>query len=155
METFPTVSVFWVSSVILWVFLLVTTLYQGNRGILRRKGYSEPYVEYIRRSCLRRNIGIALVVPLLGIVAGFLVSVVAGDIETPQHAGYVFLLWLLLIIPFPLLDHRRSARESKEIAQATGATVVVDFNYRVLHLVFRPAIECQHVVHVSLVALRP
>ena len=138
MQTFPIVSVFWVSCIIVWIFLLGTTLYQVNRGILRRKGYSEPYREYLRRSCLRRNIGIAILVPVLGIAAGLLVYAVAGDIETPQNAGYVLLLWLLLIIPFPILDHRKSAKESKEIVRATGVTVVVDFNYRVLHLVFWP-----------------
>jgi hypothetical protein len=121
--------------------MLVTTLYQVNREVLKRKGYSDQYVEYLRRSCLRRNVGIAIIVPVLGILAGFLVYAVAGDIKTPQNASYVLLLWLLLVVPFPILDHRKSARESKEIVQATGATVVVDFNYRVLHLVFQPWLE--------------
>jgi len=141
MEAFPILSVFWISCIILWVFLLAVTLYQTNRGILERKGYSEAYVAYLRRSGLRRNTGIAIVVPLLGIVAGVLVYAVAGDIDMPEHAGYVLLLWLLLIIPFPIIDHRRSAKETKEIVLKTGATVVVDLNYRVLHLVFQPRLE--------------
>ena len=141
MESFPIVSVFWISCLIVWVFLFGTTLYQTNRRLLERKGYSEPYREYLRRTCLRRNIGIAIVVPALGIVSGLVVYLVAGDIETSQHAAYVLLLWLLLIIPFPVLDHKKSAQEAKEIVQETGATIVVDFNYRVLHLVFQPRLE--------------
>jgi len=141
METFPILSVFWISCIILWVFLLAVTLYQTNRSILERKGYSEAYVAYLRQSGLRRNIGIAIVVPLLGVVAGLLVYAVAGDIHTPQHASYVLLVWLLLIIPFPIIDHRQSAKKAKEIVLTTGATVVVDLNYRVLHLVFQPRLE--------------
>jgi hypothetical protein len=141
METASLMSIFLVSFTTLWVFLLVLTLYQTNTRRLIRKGYPEESFAYLKNSNIRRNSGIAVVVPLLGLTSAFIVWAVTGDLEEPSHMAAVLLVWLILIAPFPILDYRKSAREQRELALRTHSNIVVDFNFTILHLVFRPSLE--------------
>lgn len=141
METTNLMSIFLVSFTTLWVFLLILTLYQTNARRLIRKGYPEESVAYLKKSNIRRNAGIAIVVPLLGLTSAFIVWAVTGDLENPSHMAAVLVLWLILIVPFPILDYRKSAREYRELALKTHSSIVVDFNFNILHLVFRPSLE--------------
>jgi len=141
METTSLASIFLAAFITLWAFLLSVTLYQTNTRRLLQKGYPEESIAYLKRSNIRRNTGIAVIVPLLGITSAFIVWAVTGNLENPSNMIAVFLLWLLLIVPFPILDYRKSAREQRELALRTHSNIVVDFNFTILHLVFRPSVE--------------
>ncbi len=141
MESISIMPIFLLSFAILWIFLLGLTLYQINTRRLLRKGYPEESISYLRKSNMRRNTGIAVVVPLLGLAAAFVVWAVTGDLEKSSSIVATLVLWLLFIIPFPVLDYRKSAREYRELALRTRSKIAVDFNFRILHLVFVPSLE--------------
>lgn len=126
---------------ILWLFLLVTTLYRTNRSLLRKKGISDEYVDFLRKDTIKRSIGIAIVVPALLLVSGLLVYVITGDLESPGQIVYVALLFIVLVIPFPVMSTIKLNKEYRSLALETKSEIVVDFNYRVLHLVFNPTVE--------------
>ncbi|MFC2083550.1 hypothetical protein ACFLS9_00690 [Bacteroidota bacterium] len=130
-----------ISFVILWTFLLGLTLYQTNRKILERKGYKEDYIEYIRNSNIKRNLGIGIVVPIIGIIAAVIIWLIFGDLDNPDHKLYIFVLWILLIIPFPIIESRSGNKELKDLAIKTSTDIVVDFKYTIIHLVFNPKLE--------------
>ena len=54
---------------------------------------------------------------------------------------FIFFIFLILVIPFPILDIRKSRKEYKKLAIETGASIVIDMKFKVLHTFFNPAIE--------------
>lgn len=141
MESDTILRIFIFATATLWVFLLVHTIYKGSRKILSRQGYSEEFIEYIRKTNVKRNIGIGLVVPAAGIAAWLLASWLVGDLDQPKNVVIVYLLWLLLIIPFPIMEMRSAPKELREMIKKTNTDVIIDFGFRILHLVFNPMAE--------------
>lgn len=134
-------QIFAFAIIILWIFLLITTLYQCNRKRLTKKGYTEEFITYLRKTNIKRNSGIAIVTPILGIVAALLVTWFVGDLQEDKNIIYVFILWILLIIPFPILEMKKSSAELKNLIRKTNTDVMIDFRYKLLHLIFNPQME--------------
>ncbi len=141
MDNLSIIYAFSITFIILWIFLLATTLYQINRRILENKGYNEDYIRYIRKTNIRRNIGMAIVIPILGIFAALVVWAIFGNLNKSTHLIYVYILWFLLIIPFPILEMKKGNKKLKELAIKTNSNIVIDFKYKTLHLVFVPGLE--------------
>lgn len=125
----------------LWLLLLVVVLYRGNTSVLRRKGINDEYIRFIKKDILKRSIGIAIVVPLLLLLSSFLVWTVAGTLESAKLLPYILLVFIILVIPFPVLDVIKTKRNFKNLALRTNSDIVFDFNYRILHYIFNPALE--------------
>ena len=121
--------------------LLVVVLYRGNTSVLRRKGLNDEYIRFIKKDILKRSIGMAIVVPLLLLLSSFLVWTVAGTLESAKLLPYIVLVFIILVIPFPVLDVIKTTRNFKTLALRTNSDIVFDFNYRILHLLFNPALE--------------
>lgn len=141
MEPETIYKIFGLTIVILWVFLLLTTLFQRNKKRLAKKGFNEELISYIKKTTIKRNLGIAVVVPICGIIAGLLVQWFIGDLEVEKNIIFVYLIWILLIIPFPILEMRKAPKELKELLKKTSTDVIIDFRYKILHTVFNPKIE--------------
>jgi len=141
MDNLSIFSAFLITFIILWVFLLAISLYQVNRRVLENKGYNEDFIGYIRKANIKRNIGMAIVIPILGIFSAFVVWAIFGNLNESTHLIYVYILWFLLIIPFPILEMKKGGRELKELAIKTNSNIVIDFKYKTLHLVFVPGLE--------------
>ncbi len=141
MENETILRIFIFATITLWIFLLVHTLYKSSRKILTRQGYGDEFIDFIRRTNLKRNIGIGLVVPAAGIAAWLLALWLIGDLDQPKNIIFVYLFWLLLIIPFPIMEMRSAPKELKEIIKKTNTDVIVDFGFKILHLVFNPLAE--------------
>jgi hypothetical protein len=109
--------------------------------MLEKRGYNEAYIKLSKRINIKRNIGIALIVPALGALAAFVVWLVFGSLSEPKHLLYAYTLWFLLIIPFPILEMKKGGKEFKELAVKSNTDIVIDFKYRILHLVFIPSVE--------------
>jgi hypothetical protein len=125
----------------LWSFLGLSTLILFREGRLRRKGYAEPFIVFLRKDNRRRCLGIGITMPLIALLAAGVVLAVFGEISTYQHFMYICLGTIVGIIPFPILDSIRSNRKHKALVMDTRQTVVIDLNYRVWHLVFKPSWE--------------
>jgi len=125
----------------LWLFLGLTTIVLFRTSRLRGRGHDERFVTFLQRENRVRCLGIAIVVPLLALLSGLAVTAVFGGITTYRHFLYVCLLTLIGIMPFPILDSIRSRKKQKAMALNLKQTVVIDWNYRTWHLVFRPGWE--------------
>lgn len=126
---------------ILWLFMLVVYLYQSSRSILKKKGYNEEYMGFIRKDSLQRFLGITIGVPLLELFAALIVWLIVGELRTDRHLAYVMLVFFLCVIPFPVMDAKNTGKKYKELAIKTKSEVLVDLNFQTLHLVFKPSIE--------------
>ncbi len=125
----------------LWICLIGFTLYQTNTSILRKKGYDEEYIGFLKRDSVSRNLGIAVAVPLLLVFSGFVVWLIFGELSSKKQFFLIAVIWFLCIIPFPILDAKKTQKKLKELAVKTKSDVVVDLNYAILHLVFKPSWE--------------
>ena len=134
-------KIFAFTIIALWVVLYITTLYQCNKKLLTKRGYTEEFISYLCKTNIKRNLGIAIVVPISGLAAGILVTSFIGNLEEVKNIIYVYLLWILFIIPFPILEMRKAPKELKEMIKKTNTDVIIDFRYKILHLVFNPTIE--------------
>lgn len=141
MESQTFIELYVLILIVLWIFLILVTLFTISRKRLEKRGYKPEYIEFIRRDTKKRNTGIALLMPVLGGIAALIVWAITGEVNGFQNLIYIVLLWMLLVIPFPVLDMRKSQKEYKELAIRTNSEVVVDFNYKVLHIIFNPPVE--------------
>jgi hypothetical protein len=139
---YPNFWIFYVATVgILWLFLLVITAYRASSSRLRSRGMKEEYVQFLRKDITTRSLGIGIAIPILLLVAAGIVWLIAGDIHQPERLLSIVLLFLILVIPFPILDTMQLNKKYKELALETGSETVVDVSYKILHLVFNPTWE--------------
>lgn len=124
-----------------WLFLIIFYLIFLNRGRLFRKGYSGEYIEFIRKDYRKRMQGVAFAIPLLLLVASGIFWLIAGQPVTYNHVTIIFLIFFLLVIPFPVIDYIKSNKRYKELAYKTSAEVVFDMNHLKLHKFFNPSLE--------------
>ena len=124
-----------------WLFLVIFYLIFLNRGRLFRKGYSEEYIEFIRKDYIKRMRGVAFAIPLLLLVASGIFWLIAGRPVSYDHVTIIFLIFFLLVIPFPVIEYFKSKKRYKELAYKMNAEVVFDINHLKLHKFFNPALE--------------
>lgn len=143
METFNHWTLLIVTIIVLLVFLLGYYLYRSNKRILRKKGYNEDYIRTIRKELLNTVLGISLVVPLSLIASGYIVSLIYGklDIRSEYHLFILFVFFIILISPFPVISYYKSKRKYRELAMKTGEKIFIDFNFSLLHRIFNPILE--------------
>jgi len=127
--------------VLIWVFLGLATAVMFSRSRLRKKGHDTDTIEFLIRNNRKRCLAIAVVVPLTGLIAATSVSLAVGGISTYDHLIYVFLVAVLFIIPFPILDYIQSRKNHRTLVVEGGKKVAIDMGYRIWHLVFRPGWE--------------
>jgi hypothetical protein len=135
------VKTFWITVIMLWVALLILYLILTNRASLKRKGHSEKYIAYLRRSHSIRVPLIAVLLPVLILLSAWIVSRVTGPLTEEVQMAYIVVVLVLLVIPFKFLDERINQRRIRELALETKEKVAVDFNYRVLHRIYNPTWE--------------
>jgi hypothetical protein len=99
------------------------------------------YVRFLRKDYKKRSIGIAIALPLLLLSAYSIYWLFTGKPESVNNLIYIFLIFLFLVIPFPILDIRKSKKEYKKLALDTNAEILIDIKYRILHRIFNPLIE--------------
>jgi hypothetical protein len=141
MENLNIWVLFITSTGVLWVFLAAIYLYQTNASILEKKGYKSEYIDFIKKDTTKRLLGMAVVVPLLLLAAALLIRWIMGEPFTPKHLIYTACLFLLFVLPFPILDMRSTRKKYKELAINTKTDVVVDLNFRTQHRIFKPSLE--------------
>lgn len=130
--------IFWITVIMLWAALLILYFILSNRESLRRKGHTEKYIAYLRRSHTSRIVLIAIVLPLLILLSGWIVTLITGPLSEEVQVGYIVVLLVLLVVPFKFVDERINQKRIKELALETQEKVVVDLNHKVLNQIFNP-----------------
>lgn len=141
MESLTFIQFYMLVLIITWIFLLIATIFSINLKRLEKRGYKTEYIEFIRKDTKKRNIGIAILMPILGGLSALTVWLFTGDLNNFNNLIYVSLLWIILIIPFPILDVRKTQKSYRDLAIKTNSEILFDFNYKILHLIFRPYLE--------------
>lgn len=124
-----------------WIFLFLFYNIYANESRLKRNGHNEPYISFLRKDYQKRCIGIALALPILLLTAYSIFWLFAGHPNAYNQLIYIFLIFLILVIPFPLMDIKKSKKEYKRMAMETGSEIIIDMKYKVLHRFFNPIIE--------------
>ena len=140
METFF-IKTFWITVIMMWAALLVLYFILTNRASMQRKGHNEKYIAYLRRSHTIRILLIAVLLPVLILLSGWIVTLLTGPLTGEVQMAYIVVVLILLVIPFKFADERINQRRIRELAMETREKVAVDLNYRILHRIYNPLWE--------------
>ncbi|KPK83633.1 MAG: hypothetical protein AMS27_12325 [Bacteroides sp. SM23_62_1] len=132
------VKTFWITVGMLWIALIILYFILTDRSSLERKGYNEKYISYLRKSHLIRICLIAVVLPLLILMAAFIVSKITGPLQEEVQLAYIVIILMILVIPFKYFDDRINQKRIRELALDTKEKIAIDLRYKTLHLIFKP-----------------
>ena len=135
------IRIFWFTVVLLWVALLILYFILTNKRSLQKKGHSEKYIAYLRRSHSIRILIIAFLLPVLMLLSAWIISLITGPLTEEVQLGYIILLLILLVSPFKFIDERINQRKIRELTLDTREKVAVDLNFKVLHKIYNPVWE--------------
>lgn len=135
------IKTFWITVIMMWAALLILYIILTNRASLQRKGHSEKYISYLRRSHTIRIILIAVLLPAIILLSGWIVTLLTGPLTEEVQMAYIVVVLILLVIPFKFADERINQRRIRELAIETREKVAVDLNYRILHRIYNPLWE--------------
>jgi len=124
-----------------WLFLIFFYMIFLNPKRLVKKRYTTKYIQFIRKNYRKRMRGIAIAIPIIILISYGIFWLVAGRPATYNHIFYLFLIFLLFVIPFPIMDYLKSKKRYKELAYETNAEIVVDIKHSKLHKFFNPVTE--------------
>lgn len=139
MESIDLIKLFWIANAILWTFLLLVLLFMGNASILRKRGYDEDYIAFMRKDYTIRAITMAIVIPAIQIASYFITGLF--NIDASSHPEAVFLFFIGIVIPFAIIDHFSTKKKIKSLNKGTYTILVVDLKHKVLNLVYHPFLE--------------
>lgn len=133
---------------ITFVFLLSFYLFH-NRKKLQSEGFNEEYIRFIRKI---ESGAAAITWTSLMIIQAVTYFIVAGFVEKITFKLFIkaiFLLAITLTIIIRFLIDKYIYKEQKKLAISTGSEIVVDFNYKILHMIFKPILELISTVFVA------
>ena len=125
----------------LWTALIILYFILTNENSLRRKGHSEEYIAYLRRSHTVRILIIAVVLPLLILLSAWIVTLITGPLTSERQLAYIVVVLIVLVVPFKFVDERINQRKIRELALKNREQIAIDLNYRTLHLIYQPKWE--------------
>ena len=135
------IKTFWITVIMLWIALVILYFILTNKQSLEKKGHHEKYIAYLRKSHLIRIILIAVLMPLLILVSGWIIFKITGRLEDEAQLGYIVVVLIALVVPFKFIDERINQKRIRDLALETQEKIAVDLNYRALHLIFNPLWE--------------
>jgi len=135
------ITSFWITNGMLLVALVILYLILTSRRSMEKKGYTEEYISYLRKSHTIRIIAIAIILPVLELISAWIISLLTGPLIEEKQLAYIIVLLLVLVVPFKFFDESLNQNQLKKLAIKTNEKVAIDFNFRTLHLIFDPLWE--------------
>jgi hypothetical protein len=111
----------------------------GSAGNLRKRGYSEDYIAFMKRDYTMRALFMAIIIPAILVAAYFITTLFAEDVSSKIEI--VALVFIVMIIPFPIIDNILTGKKLKSIKEKSNDILVVDIKHKVLNLIYNPAVE--------------
>jgi hypothetical protein len=133
-------------SVLLWnlgvslIFVLVFNLFY-NRQKLKSQGFNDEYIKFIRQMEGRAALTAWFSLLILQVAAFLIVSHFIEKITFKLYIKAIFLLAITLAVIIRFYFDKYIYKRQKELAIRTGSEIVVDFNYKILHMIFKPLLE--------------
>jgi hypothetical protein len=122
------------------IMLLVFNLYY-NRQKLIAQGFNEEYIKFIKKWEGRAALTCWLSMMILQVVLYFIVSLFIEKITMKLYIKAIFLSTMMLTVIIRFIFDKYIYKLQKELAIQTGSEIVVDFNYKILHMIFKPLLE--------------
>jgi len=135
------ITLFWISTLTLWVFLGIIAFMLTNKKLLLKRGYPESYAEFLQKDNLTRLISIAIAFPVIELIAAFMVKWLIGANSLDQQITWITLITLVILVPIIISDHIITKQKLKKLAKSTKPEIVIDFKYKTIKLVFNPTWE--------------
>jgi hypothetical protein len=132
---------FWSSNLTVWLALIIAYMVLTSTRLLKKKGYTPEYINFLKRSQSIRILSVMVLFPVLEVISALIVRQLTGPLVGVEQAGYIVLVLFFLVIPLKYLDETLNRLWLKRLALDTGSKVVVDMKYQTLHLIFRPSWE--------------
>lgn len=141
METINFWKFFINSNLVLLVSLVLMFIYFTNYNLLKKRGFSEEFIRFKKKDYTKRLIGIMIAVPVLELLAGSITYLFLGELTHTNHLLTAFLIFLVLLIPFPIIDSVKTAKKHEKLMLETKSSVVVDLKHKAFHRIFNPYLE--------------
>ena len=141
MKTTFLIHLFIYSNVVLLITLVILYIYSTNTTILKKKGFTDEFIKFKKKDHATRLIGMLFGIPVLELVAAFITYLIFGELDSSKHLMYIFVIFLILIIPFPIIDSIQTAKKQKELMIKTQSPVAADFKFKIFHSIFNPFLE--------------
>ena len=141
METINFLKFFINSNVVLLISLILIFFFFTNTTLLKKRGFSDEFIQFKKKDYTKRLIGIMIAVPILEIIAGLITYLIFGELATANHLLITFIIFLVLVIPFPIIDSIKTAKKHDELMIKTQSSIAVDIKYKILNLIFNPYLE--------------
>ena len=137
------------SNIVLVISLIIILIYFTNTKLLKKRGFGDEFIMFKKKDYKKRIIGMIIAIPLLELLAGFITYLIFGELSNTTHLLIAFIIFLVLIIPFPILDSLKTAKKQQDVMVKTKSSIVVDFKYKIFHSVFNPSMEIVATLFVS------
>ena len=141
METINFLKFFINSNIVLLLSLLLIYIYFTNTSLLKKRGFTDEFIKFKKKDYTRRLIGIMIAVPVLEMIAGLITYFIFGELTHANHLLIAFMIFLVLVIPFPIMDSIKTAKKHNELMINTQSSVVVDIKYKIFHYIFNLYME--------------
>jgi hypothetical protein len=102
------IIIFITSWVTTWLLLFLFYLLFLNKRKLMKKGYTLEFIRFMRKDYIKRMRGIGIAIPILLLVACGIFWLFSGRPESYREIMYIFIIFYVLVFPFPISDYFRS-----------------------------------------------
>lgn len=136
-----TIEGFLIWNLVITLLLAMFAYLFYNTQRLKSQGFNEEYIKFIRKWECRGTFISWLSLMGFQALSYFIFSLFLKEISLRLYIQSVFLLALVLSIIIRFFFDKVVYKHQKELAIRTGAEIVVDFNYRILHKIFIPLLE--------------
>ena len=113
----------------------------NKKEMLKGKGFSDEYIDYYKRTTDKFGSRIFFVMVLAQIAGGIIVYLIKGEVTPSMYGNLVWPIAFFLTIPFGFFFWKEIYSDYKDLVKKTESEVIVDFNYKVLNLIFNKVIE--------------
>lgn len=135
------ITLFWISTLTLWVFLGIIAIILTNKKLFLKRGYPEAYADFLQKDNLIRLISIAIAFPIIELIAAFMVKWLIGANSFDQQITWITLITLAILVPIIISDHIITKQKLQKLAKSTKPEIVIDFKFKTIKLVFNPTWE--------------
>lgn len=138
MEQSDFLTIFLSSLLALYAVLALLWRYQASEQRLRDRGHSPEQAAFLAKDQRRRLGGMAVIVPLLELLAALIVYALSGPLRSGTQLLWIFGVFVVLVLPFAIRDRVVTQNSMKTLIYNSRERIAADFGFTLLHRVFRP-----------------
>lgn len=123
------------------LFMSLITRFTHKKDRLKEKGYSEEYIRFYNKTSEKFGGRIFFILILAQIAAWIIVYFIEGEVTPRMYGNLVWPIAFFLTIPFAIIFWKQIYSEYKMLVKETESEIIIDFNFRILKLIFNKILE--------------